>query len=244
MKIKQERIHSTDEVLARIKQALQKRSGLSLARLASGEAMVLAHNKIIPLSRIPWWVEYAGVKLPNEQARRLLLTAIATADIVGLSTDYAHWESAPLLDLALTAYRVKPKYITSSTINWHLHEQDRLYKVLGQEPTVLVGRLAKAALPRLRRKGVNLIYAEDLEGLEDLPRAENALLTRPYFRVALVAAGIPATILCPRLARKLRCVAIDYGHVINDLVQPGFTVNDLDRIKRDWRQRKKQPLSE
>lgn len=242
MKIKQERIHSTDEVLARIKQALHRKSGLSLARLASGEALVLAHNKIIPQERIPWWVEYAGVKLPNERARRLLLEAVETADLVGLSTDYDHWESAPLLDLALTAYKAKPKYITSSTINWHLHYGDRLYKMIGQTPTVLVGRMAEAALPGLRRKGVNVVYTEDLEGLDDLDRVEEALLAKAHFQVALVAAGIPATILCPRLARMLRCIAIDYGHVINDLVQPGFNIKDLDWTKKKWlKSRTRQP---
>jgi len=240
MKIKNERLHHVDTVLLRIKQALQKKKGLSLIRLASGEAFVLAHQTLIPINRIPWWVEYAGVKLPNENARRLLLEALLTGDIVGLSTDYKHWESAPLLDLALTAYKIRPRYITNSTINWHLHYKNRLYKLIGKEPTILVGRLAKEALPTLRQRGVNLVYTENLEGLDDLPRAERAIRSKPHFRVALIAAGIPAAILCPRLAREMNCIAIDYGHVINDLVKPGFSVNDLDRTKKEWQKAKHQ----
>ena len=53
--------------------------------------------------------------------------------------------------------------------------------------------------------------------------------------VALVAAGIPATILCPRLARERRCIAIDYGHVINDLIDPGFNIDKLDRERERWK---------
>lgn len=239
MKISEEKIHSVDEVLQKIRQALTAGRGLSLIRLASGEAMTLAHRLFIPLNRIPWWVEYAGVKLPNEEARRALLTAVEEADIVGLSNDYVHWESAPLLDQALTHFKVKPRYITLSTINWHLHYYDRLYKLIRNEPTALVGRLAREAAPRLRQKGVNIVYTENLEGYDDLPRVERVLNQRAQFRIALVAAGIPATIICPRLAKKMSCIAIDYGHVINDLVKPGFSVKDLDKVKEEWRKTRK-----
>ena len=141
-------------------------------------------------------------------------------------------ESAPLLEQALSYFQVEPHWLTDSTINWHLHYYDRLYRLLGNEPTVLVGRLAPAAAGRLRRKGVNLVGAVPLEGFDDLPRVEEALLNGAFSRVALVAAGIPASILCPRLAKKTGCIAIDYGHVINDLLHPGFCIKDLDREER------------
>lgn len=239
MKIKDQSILSVSEITEKIKKALAARRPLSLGRLASGEAFTLAHDKIIPAHRIPWWVEYAGVKLPNEKARQDLLAAVREADIVGLSTDYQHWESAPLLEQALTLLKVKPKCITNSTINWHLHKNDRLYRLMGKEPTVLVGRLAAEAAPNLIKKGVNLIYTESLEGFDDLSRVEKSLLARSQFRIALVAAGIPATILCPRLAKKIGCIAIDYGHVINDLLNPGFNVNILDHEKERWRRERK-----
>ncbi|NLZ44115.1 MAG: hypothetical protein GX894_04595 [Clostridia bacterium] len=236
---KGKKIHPVKDVLDKIRTALTTGGNLSLIRLASGEAFTLAHGVLLPLNRIPWWVEYAGVKLPNEPARQALLTALRTADIVGLSTDRKHWESAPLLEQALSYFRVEPYWLTDSTINWHLHYYDRLYRLLGKEPTVLVGRLAPAAAGRLRRKGVNVVGTVPLEGFTDLPRAEETLLIGVFFRVALVAAGIPAAILCPRLAKKTGCVAIDYGHVINDLLYPGFCIKDLDREKEQWRERQK-----
>src|SRR5690554_4464592 len=239
VKIKEQKIHSATEILARIKKALATGGSLSLIRLCSGEGFTLAHGTVLPLKRIPWWVEYAGVKLPNEKARQALLSALQNADIVGLGTDYSNWQSAPLLDRVLTAYKVKPKYITDSTINWSLHKHDRLYKVLGKTPTVLVGRLAPAAAPLLMKKGMQIVGAVLFEGFQELPSVEKRLLKGKKFRVALVAAGIPAAILCPRLARKTGCLAIDYGHVINDLLHPGFSAKDLPREKERWRRKKR-----
>jgi hypothetical protein len=58
----------------------------------------------------------------------------------------------------------------------------------------------------------------------------------------LVAAGIPATILCPRLAKTHGCIAIDYGHVINDLIKPGFSSKDLPTETERWfQQRQSRP---
>lgn len=239
MKIDKKKIHSLSQVLEKIRVALKTGKSLSLIRLASGEALLLAHGTLLPTSKIPWWVEYAGVKLPNEPARQALLSALRTADIVGLSTDRRHWVSAPLLEKCLSYYKIEPRWLTCSTINWHMHYYDRLYRLLGKEPTVLVGRLAPTAAPRLRRRGVNIVAAVSLEGFDDLPRVQRVLLSGPSFRVALVAAGIPAAVLCPWLARKTGCVAIDYGHVINDLLNPGFCIKDLDREKERWRESKK-----
>ncbi|HEX2953602.1 MAG TPA: hypothetical protein VHR47_06425, partial [Bacillota bacterium] len=83
-------------------------------RLASGEAFVLAHSVILPMAQIPWWVDYAGVRLPNEAARRDLINAVQKADIVGLSSDRKRWECAPLLEKGFNHYKLNPIYLTSS----------------------------------------------------------------------------------------------------------------------------------
>ena len=229
-------MHRPEEVLERIRQAIVRRTGLSLIRLASGEAFTLAHQVILPLEKIPWWVAYAGVRLPNEAARRDLIQAVTQADIVGLSSDRKRWECAPLLEKSFSRFHLSPRYITGATVNWHLHQNGGLYRIIGGAPTVLVGRRAAEALPKLRQRGINVIKTFNLEGYDDLPRLQRELESAPTFGVALVAAGIPATILCPHLARKRRCVAIDYGHVINDLITPGFNINLLDQEREKWKE--------
>lgn len=235
MKITQEKMHRPEEVLERIRRALERRIPLSLIRLASGEAFVLAHNVILPISQIPWWVDYAGVRLPNESARRDLIDAVHKADIVGLSYDHKRWECAPLLEKGFNHYKLNPTYLTSSIVNWELHRNNALYRIIGRNPTILVGRRASEAVPKLTAKGINVVKTYALEGYTDLPRVEKAINEGPSFRVAIVAAGIPACILCPRIARSRGCVAIDYGHVINDLLQPGFNIHKLDAERERWK---------
>ncbi|HOQ23757.1 MAG TPA: GT-D fold domain-containing glycosyltransferase [Bacillota bacterium] len=229
------RMHRPEEVLERIRQAINRRQPLSLIRLASGEAFTLAHNSLLPVAKIPWWVVYAGVVLPNEAARRDLIQAVKEGDIVGLSPDRSRWECAPLLEQAFNLYRLRPHYITTAIVNWALHREDALYRLIKDVPTIVIGRRAAEAAPLLRAKGVNVVRTYHLEGYQDLPRCQRQIKSGPFFRVALVAAGIPATILCPRLARERRCIAIDYGHVINDLIDPGFNLDKLDRERERWK---------
>lgn len=235
MKISVEKMHRPEEVLERIRRAIERKTPLSLIRLASGEAFVLAHNVILPMSQIPWWVDYAGVRLPNETARRDLINAVQKADIVGLSSDHTRWECAPLLEKSFNHYKLNPVYLTSSIVNWEMHKHNALYRIIGKTPTILVGRRATEAAPKLAARGLNIVKSYQLEGYTDLPRVEKAISEGPGFRLAIVAAGIPACILCSRIAKSRGCVAIDYGHVINDLIQPGFNIQKLDSERERWK---------
>lgn len=236
---KKPRRHSAIEVLSRIKQALLAQRSLSLIRLGNGELLAIAHSVLVPLSRIESWLEYAGVKLPSEAVRQDLLNAVRDADIVGITTDMTHWDCAPLAQRVINHFHLNPKYYTDAAINWQLHQFNRLYQALSNVPTILVGRKAQEAAPILGQKGVNIVALYNLEDYNALVQTEAEISQGPPFRVALVAAGIPATILCPRLAKKMNVIAIDYGHVINDLIKPGFNVNDLPEETMKWFQNRK-----
>jgi hypothetical protein len=227
-------LHNVNEVFGRINLALTRGLGLSIARFGNGEAIALAQGTLLPPERIPFWLEYAGVKLPDERIKQALIAALKDADIVGLTTDRINWDCSPLLEQVLNTYKIQPKFITDGAINWQLHKMSRFYQTIAKYPTVLVGRLAPAAAPHLVNRGVKIVNTLVLEDYNDLTRVEESLLTGPRFRVALIAAGIPATILCPRLARRTGCIAIDYGHVINDLLKPGFSNKDLPQTTREW----------
>ena len=227
-------LHNVNEVFGKIKLALATGRGLSIARFGNGEAIALAQGILISPERFPFWLEYAGVKLPDEKIKQALITALLDTDIVGLSNDRTNWDCAPLLEQILLTYKIRLRYITDGAINWQLHKMNRFYQTIGKYPTVLVGRLAPAAAPYLRSRGVKIINTVVLEDFHDLTQVEKTLLSGPYFRIALVAAGIPATVLCPRLAQQAGCIAIDYGHVINDLLNPGFSNKDLPRTTKEW----------
>lgn len=232
--------HNVNEVFSRIKLALTTGRGLSIARFGNGEAIAMAQGTLISPEQIPYWLEYAGVKLPDEGIKHALLEALGKADIVGLTTDRINYDCAPLLEQVLLAHRIRPKYITDGAINWQLHKMPRFYQTIGKYPTALVGRLAPAAAPHLANRGLKIVNTLVLEDYRDMARVEESLLTGPRFRIALIAAGIPATILCPRLARRTGCIAIDYGHVINDLLKPGFSNKDLPETTHNWLAGRKQ----
>ncbi len=234
MRIIEHHLHSAVEVFNKIKLALVTGRSLSLARFGNGEALAMAYEVLLPAERIPFWLEYAGVKQPDENIRKALVTALLEADIVGFSTDRKNWDCAPLLEQLLITYKIRPKYITDAAINWQLHKMSLFYREISKYPAVLVGRLAHQAAPHLRNRGLNIVNTEVIEDIQDLPRVEESLQKGPYFRIALIAAGIPATIFCPKLAKKTGCIAIDYGHVINDLLQPGFSNKDLPRATQEW----------
>jgi hypothetical protein len=187
------------------------------------------------MAQIPWWVDYAGVRLPNEAARRDLINAVQKADIVGLSSDRKRWECAPLLEKGFNHYKLNPIYLTSSIVNWEMHKNNALYRIIGRNPTILVGRRAAEAAAKMATRGLNIVKTYQLEGYTDLPRVEKAINDGPSFRVAIIAAGVPACILCPKIARSRGCVAIDYGHVINDIIQPGFNIQKLDAERERWK---------
>lgn len=238
MHIVKTKLHTVEEVFSKIKHALATGKGLSLARFGNGEAIVMAQGALIP-AQVPFWLEYAGVKQPDAEMRQNLIAAMHEADIVGLSTDHKNWDCAPLLEKVLTAYQINPRYLTDAAINWQLHRHHQFYRTIGKYPTAVVGRLAHAAAPYLAARGVQIVNCLTLESYSDLPAVESQLIGGPHFRVALVAAGIPATVLCPRLARKTGCLAIDYGHIINDLLKPGFSNKDLPQATAEWLQSKR-----
>ena len=54
-------------------------------------------------------------------------------------------------------------------------------------------------------------------GMTDIPRVMQ-LTAEHTFDIALVAAGIPAVVLCRRIAGELGSVAFDFGHLADKLV--------------------------
>ncbi|MNF15190.1 hypothetical protein D3C80_2176880 [compost metagenome] len=53
--------------------------------------------------------------------------------------------------------------------------------------------------------------------MADVPRVMQ-LTAEHTFDIALVAAGIPAVVLCRRIAGELGSVAFDFGHLADKLV--------------------------
>ncbi|USK72876.1 hypothetical protein LIT31_13360 [Peribacillus frigoritolerans] len=71
----------------------------------------------------------------------------------------------------------------------------------------------------------------DLNGYEELSGVQNELQSNKEWEIALISAGIPATILAPRIAKLNQKVAIDFGHAL-DMILDGKEYKHSDLVKK------------
>jgi len=230
--------HSLEEVTNKIQQSLDNKKGLSLVRIGDGEAFSMGYEMVAGYQSIMQGYDYAGVPRANPQVRHLLLKAIQEADIVGLSDDRSVPLCAPLIEKILEKHNINLDYICHARINWHLHGggSGPLYDLLKGKRVIIVGRLAQEAAPKMKQLGLKIVGTYPLEGINRLNSSYSRIhKDRRNFDVAIVSAGIPAVPLCVKLAKECNKVAIDFGHSINDLLQPGFNVKYLGETTLQWR---------
>ena len=233
---------SLEEVVAKIKYALDHKKGLSLVRCGDGEAFSMGYELVPNYLHIMKQYDYAGVPAASTSIKRSLIRSLQLADIVGLSDNREVFLCAPLLEQILQRHGLKLPFICNARINWELHGHSKgpLYRLLKGKRILVVGRLAKQAAPRLRALGLEVVKAISLEGFKQLNPVYNVIKSYSRsFDVALVAAGVPAVPLCVRIAKGCNRVAIDFGHAINDLLSPGFNEGHLKGTTEAWRNKYK-----
>lgn len=211
--------------------ALKKSKGFSLIRLGDGEALTIAHDKLVPYSEIPHWLKngYVGIRLPNKSIVSRLLAVIKKADIVGVPIeDWNHFK--PLMLRIMAYYNFVPENLCYSRINFHLHDSRLLHKLISGQKIIVVGRKAKESVKFFRKHTKDVKYYS-LDNISELDSAFQKIKMDLDFSIALVAAGIPAKILCVRLA-KLGKVALDIGHVLDAIVD--YRDRDTLKIMARW----------
>lgn len=226
-----------DEVLNLIIEAIENRGPLSLGRYGHGEIAFIGE------SDFPEWKigfaphdSYAGATVSIKTIKHDLLRALETTDIVGLHSSWSEaWEdleAAKMTKLLLNQYSFKPRWICPAFITHEMIKRDEFWRILKNCKVALVGRRAAEAVPVFREKGINIVYTSELEGYEEMDRVYDDMSKRRDWDIALLSAGIPATILVPRLAQQANKVAIDFGHALDKLVD-GEDFN-YEKILRDW----------
>lgn len=214
---------SGPQVAARIQIALEEREPLSIVRLGDGESLVLAQDVVLDPStiqnRAPWLIQ-AGVEVPDPVAQSLLKEAVLKADIVGVPTSRMQ-NHQPLLFQAFDALGVEWSrlMLTHAVINYILQKEGWLKEAIGDHSVLLVGNRALELQPVLEEAGVRVAGAlGPVKGLHDVERVMDEV--RPQkFDMAFVAAGIAAVILCQRIATEMGRVALDFGHLADELIR-------------------------
>ena len=212
------------EVLGAIQDALAGPRGLAMIRVGDGEALVLAQEKVLPVEEVVRrgpFLSYAGVNVPDIQAREDLALALRQATIIGLPLSQ-HPNFQPLALQALAAHGVDPSRfkLTDSVINYRLFDSGCLTRLLKQDGLrlALAGNRATELGQFLREKGIEVgaVYAK-VDGVREVGKVV-ADLGRLKFEVLLVAAGVAAKIICSRVAAETGRVALDIGHLAEQLL--------------------------
>ncbi|MCG7380558.1 GT-D fold domain-containing glycosyltransferase [Paenibacillus sp. ACRSA] len=216
------RLSSPHEVAEQLVGALDAQRPLSVVRLGDGELLALAADTVLPgeeVQELAPFLPYAGVARSTPEIRASLAEAIQGADCVGVPISRAPTFQGLLFPVlqhfGIDWSRLK---LTSSTINYGLHQSGLLLPILHGRRVLLIGSKAHELGVLLQTHGVHVAgVIGSVAGYSDIPRVMQQT-AEVAFDIALVAAGIPAVILCRRIAGELGKVALDFGHLADKLV--------------------------
>ncbi|WP_413373407.1 GT-D fold domain-containing glycosyltransferase [Paenibacillus taichungensis] len=216
------RLASPHEMAVHIQGALDAQRPLSVVRLGDGELLTLAADTVLPgeqVQELAPFLPYAGVPRSTPDIRATLAEAIRGADWIGVPISRAPTFQGLLFPVmrhfGIDWSRLN---LTSSTINYSLHHSGLLLPVVQGRRVLLIGSQAAELGALLNGRGVQVTgIIGTVDGVADIPRVMQQTAEHS-FDIALVAAGIPAVILCRRIAGELGRVAIDFGHLADKLV--------------------------
>lgn len=216
------RLASPHEMAGHILGALDAQRPLSVVRLGDGELLTLAADTVLPgeqVQELAPFLPYAGVPRSTPGIRAELAEAIRGADWIGVPISRAPTFQGLLFPVfrhfGIDWSRLN---LTSSTINYSLHHSGLLLPVVQGRRVLLIGSQAAELGALLHGHGVQVTgIIGKVDGVADIPRVMQQTAEHS-FDIALVAAGIPAVILCRRIAGELGRVAIDFGHLADKLV--------------------------
>lgn len=216
------------EVYGEIEQAIQERRACSIVRLGDGELLTLAQDVVYDtgtISREGTFLPYAGVVPPDLAARDQLVHAIRGATIVGVpQSRRKHFH--PLLHAAFRANHIDlgALRLTSSTVNYALQQSGLLLRLLAGKQLLVIGNTAPALVHVLAQHGCTISgMITPVRGVKDVDRVMNEV-HGIVFDLALVSAGIPAVIICTRIANELGRAALDFGHMADAIVKGQLTL--------------------
>ena len=210
-----------DQAVAKdIKNALAKKSGLSIIRIGDGELMVMAQKtmstKLIKLRGHMLWKHLN--KIPDYDAQELVVKAMYKADWIGMPFGRGFPDCDIVLgQIMLDKPALKGK-LTHSVINYRLAKHGYLADLMKDKRIITIGNTADDLKVVLCNKGYNCIKAiSPVKKLYDLDRVFS-IVADIDFDIALVAAGVAAVPLCVKIASSLKKVAIDFGHMSDELL--------------------------
>jgi hypothetical protein len=221
---------SVQSVLKLIDQAINNKNSYSLSRYGIGEITYLLKNSILT-QHFQRYRLYAGIQVSDDEIRRELIQALKTTDLHGLIPSWRSGFWAKMTENVLNELQFSPVETCSAWIMHDALKQGLFWPWIRDKLVILVGRRASQAVPIFRENGVQVMESVNLDGYQDLAKAHEALMEKPQWDIAIVSAGIPATILVPKIAKSAGKTAIDFGHAL-DMIIDGENYNHLHLVQQ------------
>ncbi|MFJ7928516.1 GT-D fold domain-containing glycosyltransferase [Peribacillus sp. NPDC096448] len=220
------------KVIELLDQAIKQNKGFSLARFGIGEISYLSYpaNGLF-VQEFKRYVSYAGVSNAPEIIRRELVKSLRDTDIAGLIAPWRLDPRAKQTRTVLEQLKFMPSKACCAWIMQSFLDEGTSLPCLSNKKVLLVGRRSKEAEIVFKEQGEQITGSIDLNGYEELNRVQNELQSDQEWEIALISAGIPATILAPRIAKLTQKVAIDFGHAL-DMIIDGKEYKLSDLVKK------------
>ncbi|KOR82794.1 hypothetical protein AM233_00630 [Bacillus sp. FJAT-22058] len=220
------------KVIKLLDQAIKQNKGFSLARFGIGEISYLSYpaNGLL-VQEFKRYESYAGVTHAPEIIRRELVRSMQDTDIAGLIAPWRLDPWAKQTRTVLEQLKFMPTKACCAWIMQSLLDEGTLWPWLSNKKVFLVGRRSKEAEIVFREQGIQITGSIGLNGYDELIRVQNELQSDQEWEIALISAGIPATILAPRIAKSTQKVAIDFGHAL-DMILDGEEYKLSDLVKK------------
>lgn len=213
----------TSEIRDLLWTAIVEKRPLSLVRIGDGELLSLAYDTVMSPAEVyelGAFLPYAGVPVPDASVQMFLIDAIKGANYIGVPVS----RKPAFQMLMFRIFRhyqlpIREMSLTTSTINFSLYHTGYLIPLLYGRRILLIGNKAVSTAQVLRGKGINVtgtIYP--VSGFSDIDQVLTSCSKYEY-DIALVAAGVPAVVICQRIASTYGKVAIDIGHVADEMIK-------------------------
>jgi len=217
------KLMDASEVGEQILKAMDNQSPLSVIRLGDGELLTLAQDVVMNEEQIRkegHFLSYAGVHIPDLAARDQLVHATQNATIVGIPIlRMSNFQPFAFAIFRAHGIDYRKLRLTSSTINYALHLEGYLSRILAGRRVLIVGNTAPELSRILSSKGIHVSgIVAPVNGMQDIPRVMNEIADQDY-DVALVGAGIPAVIIVQQISSVYGKVAIDFGHLADSFIK-------------------------
>lgn len=220
-----ERMLGEEDIYNQIVKALDNKNPLSIVRIGDGEALTLAQKSLFSIEEVKKrgsFLNYAGVDVPDLKSRDDLRNAILNAHIVGIPTSPLE-NFMPLTLHAFDSNDINPfkLNLTHSLINYTLCIEGYLSKLLTRKGlrVILVGNQMSELEKILSQKNISIVKSiYPVKGVTDHERVVKEMCFYD-FDIALVSAGIPAVIICSKISKLKKVVALDFGHLSDEIIQ-------------------------